>query len=100
MVQSQSSSKVFEFGDGKCYEATRKVAILAMVVDTEIKIETQVVNCDLPLQLSKNRMETTGTKIDFQKNKEIIFDKEIDFRYMTSGHYYIPLKSEDSNETV
>ena len=24
-VQSQSSSKVFRFGDGKCYDATRKV---------------------------------------------------------------------------
>ena len=99
-VQSQSSSKVFRFGDGKCYEATRKVTIPAMIGDTEVHIETQVVNCDLPLLLSKNSMQKARTKIDFQKNKAIMFDKEIDLRFTTSGHYYIPLKLENSNETL
>ena len=100
MVQSQSSSKVFRFGDGKCYEATRKVAIPAMIGHTEVQIETQVINCDLPLLLSKNSMQKAGTKIDFQKNKAIMFDKEMDLRFTTSGHHYIPLKSENSNETL
>ena len=39
MVQSQSSSKVFRFRDGKCYEATRKVIIPAMIGDTEVQID-------------------------------------------------------------
>ena len=29
-----------------------------------------------------------------------MFEKEIDLRFTTSGHYYIPLKSENSNETL
>ena len=91
-VQSQSSLKVFRFGDGKCYEATRKVTIPAMTGDIEVHIETQVVNCDIPLLLSKNSMRKARTKIDFQKNKAIMFEKEIDLRFTTSGHYYIPLK--------
>ena len=99
-VQSQSSSKVFRFGNGKFYDTTRKVIIPAMIGDTEVHIETQVVNCDLPLLLSKNSMQKARTKNDFQKNKAIMFDKEIDLRFTTSGHYYIPLKSENSNETL
>ena len=71
-----------------------------MIGDTEVHIETQVVNCDLPLLSSKNSMQKARTKIDFQKNKAIMFDKEIDLRFTTSGHYYIPLKSENSNETL
>ena len=71
-----------------------------MIGDTEAHIETQVVNCDLPLLLSKNSMQKARTKIDFQKNKAIMFEKEIDLRFTTSGHYYIPLKSENSNETL
>ena len=38
MVQSQSSSKVFRFGDGKCYEATRKVTISAMIGTLKFKL--------------------------------------------------------------
>ena len=45
-------------------------------------------------------MQKAGTKIDFQKNKAIMLDKEIDLRFTTSGHYYIPLTSENSNETL
>ena len=29
-----------------------------------------------------------------------MFDKEIDLRFTTSGHYYIPLESENSYETL
>ena len=43
MVQSQAQ-KCFDFGDGKCHEATRKVTIPAMIGGTEVQIETQVVN--------------------------------------------------------
>ena len=84
MVQSESSSKVFRFGDGKCYEATRKVTIPAMIGDTEVQIETQAVNCALPLLLSKNSIQKAGTKINFQKYKAIMFDKEIGLRFTTS----------------
>ena len=91
MVHSQSSSKVFRFGDGKCYEATRKVTIPVIIGDTEVRIEAQVVNCDLALLLGKNSMQKDGTKIDFQKNKAVMFDKEIHLRFTTSGHYYLPL---------
>ena len=38
-------------------------------------------------------MQKAGTKIYFQKNKAIMFDKETDLRFTTSGHYYIPLKT-------
>ena len=76
-VQSQSSSKVFRFGDGKCYEATGKVTIPAMIGDTEVHIETQVVNCDLPLLLSKNIMQKLEQKLTFKRIRQLCLTKKL-----------------------
>ena len=77
MVQSQSGSRVFRFCDSKCYETTRKVTIPAMIGDTEVEIETQVVNCDLPLLLSKNSMQKAGTTIDFKRIRQLCLTKKL-----------------------
>ena len=36
-------------------------------------------------------MKKAGTKIDFVKDKVIIFGKEISLQFTSSGHYAIPL---------
>ena len=77
MVQSESSSKVFRFGDGKCYEATRKVTIPAMIGDTEVQIETQAVNCALPLLLSQNSIQKLEQKLTFKNIRQLCLTKKL-----------------------
>ena len=46
---------------------------------------------EIHLLLSKESMKKAGTKIDFVKDKVIIFGKEISLQFTSSGHYAIPL---------
>ena len=46
---------------------------------------------EIHLLLSKESMKKAGTKIDFVKDKVIIFGKEISLQFTSSGHYAVPL---------
>ena len=54
----------------------------------------------IPLFLSRKSMQKANTKIDFMKNKAVMFGKEIEFRFATSGHYFIPLVSQEISSTL
>ena len=56
-----------------------------------MNIVTDVIDCDLPLLLSRSAMQKAGTKIDFRRDKVTTFGKEQDLHFTTSGHYCIPL---------
>ena len=56
-----------------------------------MKIETDVIDNNLPLLLSKSAMQKAATKIDFKNNKVTMFGKVQDLHFTTSGHYCIPL---------
>ena len=56
-----------------------------------MNVVTDVVKSEIPLLLSKESMKKAGTKIDFVKDKIIIFGKEISLQFTSSGHYSIPL---------
>ena len=54
-----------------------------------MNVVTDVVKSEIPLLLSKERMKKAGKKIDFVKNKVIIFGKEISLLFTSSGHYQV-----------
>lgn len=95
LVQEQPSSKMFRFGDGKTYNASKQVSIPAIIGERKVMIETHVVQCAIPLLLSRKSMQKAHTKIDFKKNKAVMFGKEIELMFTTSGHYFIPLVSQE-----
>ena len=90
-VQEQESSSKFKFGDGAVQTSLKKVIIPADINGTKVKIETDVIDNNLPLLLSKSAMQKAATKIDFKNNKVTMFGKVQDIHFTTSGHYCIPL---------
>ena len=54
-------------------------------------METDVVDTDIPLLLSKNVMKKSSTVIDFDKATAFMFGEEQKLIKTTSGHYAIPL---------
>ena len=90
-VQEQESSSKFKFGDGALQTSLKKVIIPADINGTKVKIETDVIDNNLPLLLSKSAMQKAATKIDFNNNKVTMFGKVQDLHFTTSGHYCIPL---------
>ena len=54
-----------------------------------MNVVTDVVKSEIPLLLSKESMKKVGTKIDFVKDKVIIFGKEISLQFTSSGYYQV-----------
>ena len=90
-VQEQESSSKFKFGDGAVRTSLKKVIVPADINGTKVKIETDVIDNNLPLLLSKSAMQKAATKIDFKNNNVTIFGKVQDLHFITSGHYCLPL---------
>ena len=90
-IKRFKSNPEFKFGDGKIVTSEKCISIPCKFASQRVDVETDVVKSEIPLLLSKESMKKTGTKIDFVKDKLIIFGKEISFQFTSSSHYAIPL---------
>ena len=52
-LQERQSGKTFRFGPSKSYSSLKQVIIPANIDDIEFEIVVNVVNCEIPLLLSK-----------------------------------------------
>ena len=74
-VKYFSSSTSFNFGSGECVVSSKLVILPSEIAGRKLKIETEVVNCDLPLLLSKDAMKKAELSIDFSKDTVTILGK-------------------------
>ncbi|XP_067658382.1 uncharacterized protein [Haliotis asinina] len=65
--------------------------IPATIGETECKIETEVVNADIPLLLSKQSLKKAGTKLDLGTDKAEMFNKPVTLNLTSSGHYCVEI---------
>ena len=82
------SSRSFRFGDGSS-EGTVKVP--ASLVGTNVLIETDVVDQDIPMLLKREAMKTAATNIDFVKEEVYMLGRKQKLVITSTGHYCIPL---------
>ena len=54
-------------------------------------ILTDVVDCEVPLLLSKYSIKEAGEQLDFVKDTITLFGTEIKLQHTSSGHYWIPI---------
>ena len=99
-IAYEKSEHKFRFGDGKIYQSNELVKIPANIGGKKVFIQTDVIDCPLPLLLSQNSMRKADTKIDFSSDKANMFGTEIDLTFTQSGHYFIPLIEENINVTL
>ena len=90
-VRTQQSRTKFKFGDGKVYHSDRRVSFPAEIGGLNIYIETDVIDNDLPLLLSRSSMKKAGAKLDFENDKVVMFGTAQDLLFTSNGHYCIPL---------
>ena len=90
-IKSFKSNTEFKLGDGKIVTSEKCISIPCKIAGERLNVVTDVVKSEIPLLLSKESMKKAGTKIDFVKDKIIIFGKEISLQFTSSGHYSIPL---------
>ena len=90
-VLHSDSSTVFKFGDGKRVPSTKKMTVPACIGNQRVMIETDVIDSDIPLLLSKPAMKKAGTKIDFLSDTVQMLGVKQDLLITSSGHYAVPI---------
>ena len=90
-VTEKDSNTTFRFGDGEVHTSMKKVKIPVTIVGKKINIETDVVDCGIPLLLSKKSMKRGRIKIDLENDTAVILGRKLKLACTSSGHYCIPL---------
>ena len=90
-IKIEASNSVFRFGKGGPSISAGKVKIPAMFGTKHVTIETELVEDDVPLLLSKEALKKAGTVLDFNNDTAVMFNEQQPLIATTSGHYAIPL---------
>ncbi|XP_057302644.1 uncharacterized protein LOC130636814 [Hydractinia symbiolongicarpus] len=94
-IQRSPSDTVFRFGGGERLKSNGKVKIPCNMAGKECEIVTDIVECDIPLLLSKTAMKKADMKLDLVNDTAEIFGTLVDLQNTTSGHYCVPLKEDE-----
>ena len=69
-IQEVPSHTRFRFGvGGLVYESEKRVTFPATIGTRKVFLEADLINCDLPLLLSKESMKKADTQINFRKDE-------------------------------
>ena len=90
-VKYQDSRKRFRFGDSKLYNSMTTATIPVTIGDKKILMDTDVIDNEIPLLLSKPAMKQLSTKMDFENDQVSMLGNRIDLKFASSGHYIIPV---------
>ena len=90
-VKYYDSTNSFKFGSDKKYESLCTATIPAKIGSKRVQINTDVIDTNIPLLLSKAAMKRAGTEINFVNDEVTMFGERQNVHITTSGHYAIPL---------
>ena len=90
-IKEQNSNVSFTFGDGNSEKSIKKVKIPCYIGGKRCTIETDVVNCNIPLLLSKPAMKKAKMSLNFENDTALFGDLTISLRCSFSGHYLLPI---------
>ena len=91
LVNYSHSTNSFKFGSDQVFNSLYKVKFPASIGSQNLFIETDVINTNVPLLLSKRAMKTADTSIDFVDDTVIMFGEKQNVILTKSGHYSVPL---------
>ena len=94
-VIENKSNKIFRFGDSKIINSTKKVKIPIWIANEKVTLNTEVINYNIPLLLSKESMKKAKVTIDFHNDSVSFFGKEMKISFTSTGHYCIDLSREN-----
>lgn len=85
-IEEYPSDKMFRFGNGNIVKAEVKKMIPVSLCDRDYLLETHVVNCDIPLLLSRESMKKVKCKLDMEKDEIVIDGCAQELFISQSGH--------------
>ena len=91
-ITEEKSDTRFRFGvGGPVYVSEKKVKFPAVLGNKKVTIESDLIDCELPLLLSKESMKRAETKINFTNDQVTMLGQTLDLQFTTSGHYAVSL---------
>ena len=87
-------ASTFKFGAGPLIYSLGTYEIPVCLAGKKVMLKTDVVDCEVPLLLSKSAMKSAGIVINMNSDSAIIFGKSVLLNTTSSGHYCVPLKEE------
>ena len=66
-----------------------KVTIPVQIAQTNCSIKVEINDADIPLLLNKSSLQKADTVLDFKNDKVKMFNKNIDFKLLSNGHYAV-----------
>ena len=90
IVQEQSEAK-FTFGDGTTVTSSKCLTVPCMIGGLRGSIKTEVVDCNIPLLLSKSSMKKAKMVVNFGSDQVAACGRHINLKTSSSGHYLLPL---------
>ncbi|VDI13885.1 Hypothetical predicted protein [Mytilus galloprovincialis] len=98
-IKCKESNTPFKFGDGKTVHSYQSVKLPATIGSLKCYIETEVVDCEIPLLLSKDSLKRAQTVLDLHNDKVTMFGKPVDVHFISNGHYCINIKDRRTGQT-
>ena len=94
------SKTPFKFGDGETKYSYQLVKFPAKIGGIKCFIEAEVVDCEIPLLLSKESLKRAQTVIDLDNDKVSMFGKRVEVQLTSSGHYCISILDTEDQGTM
>lgn len=69
--------------------SNRKVRLLAKIGQNKCNTETEVVQVDMPLLLSKSSLKNIGALLDMENDRVVMFKQPVPLELTSSGHYCV-----------
>ena len=92
----QPSKQLFKFGEGQSVKSEGKVKLPAMIGSKRITVDTEIIQANIPMLLSKESMKKAGTIINFNTDEIQILGETHNLISTKSGHYAIPLTTKSN----
>ena len=90
-MKLEPSDQSFTFGDGRTVISNMRVTIPCWMGGVSGEITTDVVDCKIPLLLSRKSMKRVGMLLDFKRDEAIVNGRHIELKVTSSGHYALPI---------
>lgn len=94
-VVKNNSNKSFQFGGEYKLKSLGKYVLPASILGTEVAIETDVVDSNIPLLFSNKALGAMKAKIDYSNDEATIFDQKTTLERTSAGHHCIKITPDE-----
>ena len=91
-IQHHIGTNVYRFGNGKLVQAVENKDLPIVMGGEHVMLNTDIVQSDIPLLLSRKSMKRAGMTIDFKNDQAVAFPQKIRLINTKSGHSTIPIR--------